>query len=317
MLTDRMISVIVPCYRDEHNIREMIRRLKAVFAQITPNWEVVYVNDASPDDSARVLEEVAAEEPNVTVVSFSRNFGVMSVFQAGMDYARGDAVITMDGDLQDPPEVIAQFVERWLEGHLVVYGVRATREERWYRRLGYRLFYRMWRRLADIEIARDVGEFALIDRRVVEVVRALPERDRFLRGLRSWAGFPQVGVAYHRPDRHAGETTQSLISYMGWAMKAVTAFSVKPLRLVSLLTVVMALFMLGVFAANVFFVLFGVDAPHGFFTTLFIILFGTTAQLLALAIISEYLILVVREVKGRPHYIVESVRRPGTEDDGP
>lgn len=308
-MIDKKLSVVVPCYLDADNIVELLTRLKNSLNGIIAKWEVIYVNDASPDHSAKVLEGVLQTEKNLRVITFSRNFGVMSAFHAGMRYAEGDAVVIMDGDLQDPPELIPRFLEKWSEGYSVVYGTRPKRDESFLRQVGYKLFYRLWSKLADITIPEDAGEFALMDRRVVDVVLSLPERDRFLRGLRSWAGFSQTSVEYLRPERFSGESTQSYLKYIGWSLKAIRSFSYKPLRFVS----VLALSMFGLMTLVVLIVvsayLSGAEAPAGFFTIVLVVLFGSATQLFALAILSEYMISIFEEVKGRPHYVVESVEK--------
>lgn len=305
----RRISIVVPCYRDEPNIRELYRRVRKTMEATSYDWEVVYVNDGSPDNSHLILSELTATEPNLTVVTLSRNFGVMSAFHAGMNEASGDAVVIMDGDLQDPPEVIPEFISQWESGYLVVFGCRSGRIESRFRRLGYKVFYRIWETLADTPVAVDAGEYALIDRRVVDIVRELPEKDRFLRGLRGWAGFPQIGVEYERPGRYAGETTQSLASYLVWSARAITSFSVKPLRFVSMMAFGSCILMVALLVFMVATYLLGVDAPHGFFTIIFVVLFAATAQIFSMAIIAEYLVGIFQEVKGRPSYVVQSIER--------
>jgi dolichol-phosphate mannosyltransferase len=306
MLTDKKLSVVVPCYNDEPNILELVRQLKETLAHVTQNWEIVYVNDSSPGNAAEVLSQVASEDKRIIVVNFSRNFGVMSAFHAGMTIASGDAVIIMDGDLQDPPSLIPDFVKKWNAGFKVVYGIRKTRDEVWYRKVGYKLFYKFWRIISDVEMPSDAGEYALLDRRVVEIITSMPERDRFLRGIRTWVGFPQVGIPYHRVERYAGESTQTLLSYVGWSLKAISGFSVKPLRMVFFMALTISIVFMCLLGYNLSLYMGGAEAPPGFFTLLSVGLFGSISQLLALAIISEYLIHIMQEVKGRPHYIIES-----------
>ena len=307
MMTGKKISIVVPCYKDEGNINELVRRLKFVLEKITPLWEIIYINDDSPDNSAKVLAEIAEDDKRITVLNFSRNFGVMSVFMAGMEYASGDAVILMDGDLQDPPELIPEFIKKWQEGYFVVYGTRESRDEKWYRKIGYKLFYSLWNHVSEIDVPFQAGEFALIDAKVVGIITSIQERDIFLRGIRTWVGFPQTSVPYHRPSRYDGDSTQNLLSYITWAFKAVTSFSVKPLKLISVAALCMACALLLLVIFNFILFLMGIRGPEGFFTLLITIVFGTSIQLLALAIISEYIIHIMREVKNRPRYIVQSI----------
>jgi len=307
MLTDRFISVVVPCYRDECNIREMVGRLTEAFQGITPNYEIIYVNDASPDNSEAVLAEVAKNNPRVTVVHHSRNFGVMSAFHTGMRQTIGDAVAVMDGDLQDPPEVIGDFVKKWLGGYQVVYGIRASRDESWLRKIGYYWFYKLWAEISEVRMPRDSGEFALMDRKVVDLVLSMPEKERFLRGLRSWVGFAQIGVPYHRPDRFAGKTTQTLWNYFSWAIKATTSFSSFPLRMISVIAVMFSAFLVAFLAVNLALFVMGVRAPRGFMTLLGLLLLIGTMISICNAIMAEYINVIFQEVKARPTSIVSYV----------
>lgn len=235
MLTDKIISVVVVCYRDEGNIRELYRRLSVTLQSITPCYEIIYVNDASPDSSGQILRELAAGDLRLTVIEQARNFGAQAAFTAGMIQASGDAVVLMDGDLQDPPEMIAEFTTKWLEGAEVVYGVRRKREKsmgklnEWL----YHLFYVTFRRLSYVRMPLDAGEFSLMDRRVVDWIDSLPERDRLLRGLRAWVGFRQVGIEYVRPERFSGVSTNSFFKNIRWAKKAILSFSYAPLEWIS------------------------------------------------------------------------------------
>jgi len=307
MLTGKKISVIVPCYKDEPNIRELLRRLRDVLDSVTKNWEIIYVNDSSPDNSEVILEEAAKKDNRIVVLNMSRNFGVMSVFRAGLDVTSGDAIVIMDGDLQDPPEVIPDFIKEWQKGNLVVYGIRRRREETLVRKIGYKVFYKIWKFLADFDVPLNAGEFALIDSSVSKIIASFPEHNLFLRGIRSWVGFPQTGILYDRPNRFAGETTQSFFSYIGWALKAISSFSIKPLRLISVLAMLTSISMLLLLSANLFLFLMNIDTPKGFLTLLFVLLLGFSMVLISLAIISEYIIHIFSEVKRRPSYIVKSI----------
>ena len=211
MLTEKILSVVVVCYRDAGSIRALYDRLTKALRAITPSYEIIYVNDASPDESESILRALAAEDSHFTVIQQARNFGAQAGFTAGMVQALGDAVVLMDGDLQDPPELIAEFVKKWQEGYEVIYGVRRKREKSMGRlnALLYHLFYVVLNSLSYVRIPLDAGEFSLMDRKVVDRVNALPERDRLIRGLRAWVGFRQTGVAFARPERFAGTSTNS------------------------------------------------------------------------------------------------------------
>ncbi len=307
MLTDKTVSVVVACYRDAGSVREMLRRLTDVLSRLTPNWEIVYVNDDSPDDAEPVLLECAREEPRLTVISHSRNFGAQTAFTTGMAQAVGDAVIIMDGDLQDPPELVEEFVKTWLAGSQVVYGIRAKRREVWYKNIFYKTFYRMLRRISYIDIPLDAGEFSLMDRCVVDVILAMPERDRLVRGLRAWAGFKQTGIAFERPERYAGESTQSFFNYIYWAIKSFTSYSFVPLRLI-LWTGITISFLL--FLAIVVYLAayaLGAYSPSGYITLLMFILGIGAVQIFCLGILGEYVARMFEEIKARPHQVLRTL----------
>jgi polyisoprenyl-phosphate glycosyltransferase len=306
MLTDKKITVAVACYRDAGSIQELYRNLKDVLEKITPNYEIIYVNDASPDDSEEILLALAQTEPSLTVITHSRNFGAQVAFTSGLWQSDGDATVIMDGDMQDPPGLIYDFVQKWLEGYSVVYGIRAKRQETWWRQVGYKVFYRLFRRIASFDVPLDAGEFSLMDRKVVDVILACRERNRLIRGLRAYAGFRQIGIPFMRPKRFSGESTQSLIDYINWAIKGVISFSVKPLKFISLLSFIVTL--LTVLAMVIYFglYLFG-TAPTGFMTLLLIILFLGAVQLFCFSIIAEYLAQIFEEIKYRPMNIVKKI----------
>ena len=225
----KKLSAIIACYRDAPAVPVMHERLTAVFCKLGVDYEIIFVNDRSPDNAAEVLAELAARDRHVTVVNHTRNFGSQNAFTSGMQIATGDAVILLDGDLQDPPELIEPFYQKWLDGYDVVYGVRAKREASRFMQFAYKLFYRAFRASSYVPIPLDAGDFSLMDRRVVNALNALPENNRFLRGLRSWVGFRQTGVPYVRPERPFGRTTNSLLRNLGWARKAIFSFSYAPL----------------------------------------------------------------------------------------
>ena len=309
MLTEKMLSAVVVCYKDEGNIRALYDRLSAVLAEITPRYEIIYVNDASPDASGQILRELASRDPHLTVINQSRNFGAQAAFTAGMVQALGDAVILMDGDLQDPPELIKEFVQRWKEGNDVVYGVRKKREHsmgkinEWL----YHKFYVFFHRLSYVKPPMDAGEFSLMDRKVVDLINALPERNRLLRGLRAWVGFKQVGVEYVRPERFSGVSTNSFFRNIRWAKKAIFSFSFAPLEWVTYFaSFVVFLSAIGmIFYITVFFLY--PDAPRGMTTVFVLVLFLGGVQLLSLSIIAEYIGYIFEEVKERPRYISREI----------
>ena len=227
------LSAVIACYRDAPAIPIMYERLRTTFSDIGVDYEIIFVNDSSPDNAREILAELAFRDPRVVVINHTRAFGSQSAFTSGMRIATGDAVVLLDGDLQDPPEIIAQFVERWQEGFDIVYGVRVKRKAPLLMRAAYRLFYRVFRRLSYVSVPLDAGDFGLLDRRVADTLNALPESHRFIRGLRAWVGYRQIGVPYVRPERTFGRTTNSFIKNLGWARRAIISFSYVPLDLIA------------------------------------------------------------------------------------
>jgi dolichol-phosphate mannosyltransferase len=307
VLTDKLISVVIACYRDAGNVHEMYSRLTSVLPQVAANYEIIFVNDNSPDNAEEILLEIAGHDAHVTVISHSRNFGSQMAFTSGMRQSLGDAVILMDGDLQDPPETIPVLVAEWAKGYDVVYGVREQRRENPLMEQARKLFYRLYRRLSYIDVPVDAGDFSVMSRRVVDAMLQMPERDRFLRGLRSWVGFRQTGVPYVRAARFAGESTNSLLENVRWAKRGIFSFSYRPLELISLMAL-MVTFLAGA-AIVIYFILYFVipNAPHGYLTLLVAILLLGAVQLFSLSIIAEYLGRVFEEVKQRPQFIVRSI----------
>jgi dolichol-phosphate mannosyltransferase len=303
-----MLSAVVTCYRDEPALLPMHARLRDVFGSLGVNWEIIFVNDGSPDDADSVLKDLTARDDHVLAIEHSRNFGSQSAFLSGMQLARGDAVILLDGDLQDPPELIAEFYAKWREGNEVVYGRRAKREGSLVLSLLIRVFYRIFRGVSDVPMPLDAGDFALMDRRVVSELLALPETDQFLRGLRAWVGFTQTGVDYVRPKRPFGRSTHSRLKNLWWARKAIFSFTFVPVELLGYAAATMT--------ALSFFVLvyLGVDvlrhpkAPHGIAALIATIAFFGSLNLLAIALLGEYLIKIFEESKRRPKFIRKAIR---------
>lgn len=312
MLTERKIAIIIACYNDAGSIVEMLKRIHAVMKGVTPNYEIVYVNDASPDGAEAVLVKAFAEDARLTVITHSRNFGAQNVFTSGIANSRSDAVVLMDGDLQDPPELIPVFVQKWLEGHDVVYGVRQRREIGMLLGLAYKIFYRVYQKLSYVPVPLDAGDFCLMDRKVADILAEMPERDRFLRGLRAWVGFRQTGVPYVRPARFSGSSNHNWLDNMRWAKKGIFSLSFKPLEWISYLAFGMVVVSCIAIAVYVFFY-FRFGAPQGFATLLVAILFLGSIQLMCLAVLAEYMGRIFEEVKGRPKYIVKSISRHGPE----
>ncbi|GAC1507917.1 MAG: glycosyltransferase family 2 protein [Candidatus Dormibacteraceae bacterium] len=308
MARRKRLSAIIACYRDAEAVPHMYRRLRDTFERIGVDGEIIFVNDASPDNAAEVLRDMAEHDKTLVVITHSRNFGSQSAFTSGMHVCTGDAVVLMDGDLQDPPELIEKFYERWQEGYDVVYGQRVSRDAPRYMRFLYKAFYRLFQATSYVRVPVDAGDFSLLDRKVVVALNSLPENNRFLRGLRAWVGFKQVGVPYVRPERMFGRTTNSFIRNVQWARQAILSFSYVPLDLITwlgLLTVALS------FVAIVVQVIVRLIDPHsvpsGFTTLIILILFIGGVQLICLSIIGSYLAHIYDEVKRRPPYIVENI----------
>lgn len=304
----KKISAVIACYRDGLAVPFMHQRLVAVFQKLRVDYEIIFVNDGSPDNASEVLAELAARDKKVVVINHTRAFGSQAAFTSGMNIATGDAVVCLDGDLQDPPELIELFVEKWHEGFDVVYGVRQNRDAGFFMRLAYKAFYRVFRSLSYISIPLDAGDFSLVDRRVINALNALPENNRFLRGLRAWVGFRQIGVPYFRPERMFGRSTNSLLKNFGWARKAILSFSYIPLDLIAWIAMItVGAAVLGAILQIVLRFLFPTSTPSGFTTLIVLILFLGGIQLLCLAVLGSYLAHIYDEVKRRPPFIVDSI----------
>ncbi|MFT5378540.1 MAG: glycosyltransferase involved in cell wall biosynthesis [Candidatus Latescibacterota bacterium] len=305
------LSAIIACYRDAPAVPIMHERLVSIFRELGVEYEIIFVNDGSPDDAATVLVELAKRDPHVTAINHTRNFGSQNAFTSGMRIATGDAVILLDGDLQDPPELIGEFYKKWREGFDVVYGERVKREATPTLRIAYKLFYRVFRAMSYVRVPLDAGDFSLIDRRVVDALNSLPENNRFLRGLRAWVGFKQIGVPYVRPERMFGRTTNSLLRNIGWAGKAIFSFSYLPLEFINWIALFcVASASIGIVWQIALRLFYPELIPSGFTTLIVLILFIGGIQLLCLAIIGSYLAHIYDEVKRRPPYIVDSIINP-------
>jgi glycosyltransferase involved in cell wall biosynthesis len=313
------LSAVIACYRDEPAIPVMHERLTRMFREIGVAYEIIFVNDASPDNAAQVLADLAKSDSHVVVVNHARNFGSQNAFTSGMRIATGDAVVLLDGDLQDPPELIPALFEKWRTGYDVVYGVRTRREAAMPLQVAYKAFYRLFRASSYVPVPLDAGDFSLIDRRVVDVLNELPENNRFLRGLRAWVGFRQIGVPYVRPERMFGRTTNSWLKNLGWARQAILSFSYAPLDIITLLaTLTVAASVAGIVIEIVIRVLRPDLVPSGLTTVIVVVLFLGGIQLLCLSIIGSYLAHIYDEVKRRPPYIIESViNKPQAPSDDP
>lgn len=300
------ISIVVPIWNEELVIPELYRRIVAVMKQTGESWELICVNDGSTDLSYEKLLEVHRRDPRLKIIQFSRNFGHQIAITAGTDYANGDAVIVMDADLQDPPDVIVNMIQRWREGYEVAYAVRTTRAgETRFKLLTASLFYRLLQWITDdVEIPLDAGDFRLMDRKVILAMRQMREKHRFMRGLTSWVGFKQIAVEYERAERFAGETKYPIRKMLRLALTAITSFSYLPLRLATYFGFGLAFVSLLGIVLTIVLRLSGNHAFEGQATTLVTVLFMGGIQLIFLGIIGDYLARIYDEVKDRPLYLV-------------
>ena len=298
------VSVVVPVFNEQQTLDRLIERLTQALDGAGERFEVVFVNDGSRDRSAELLRAHHARDPRMKYVSLSRNFGHQVAVTCGLDHAQGDAVIVMDGDLQDPPEVLPGLIARWREGFDVVYAVRRRRKEGWAKVLAYKAFYWILRRVSYLDIPLDSGDFSLIDRRVIDLLASMPERNRFVRGLRTWVGFRQVGYEYAREARFAGQSKYSLAKLFKLAFDGLVSYSYVPLRLVSNVGLLVSATALGYMGYLLVARLFGGTPIEGWTSTVVIVLFLGGVQLLSLGVIGEYVGRIFEEVKQRPHYVV-------------
>jgi polyisoprenyl-phosphate glycosyltransferase len=308
----RSISAIIACYKDEPAIPVMYQRLTDTFKKLDVNYEIIFVNDGSPDNSAARILEISATDPHVLGITHSRNFGSQMAFRSGMEMSVMQASVLLDGDLQDPPELIEQFYHRWIDGYDVVYGRRIKRDMPFVWSVLYKAFYRIFAMLSYVEIPHDAGDFSLIDRRVVSWLLRCPERDLFLRGLRAYIGFRQTGVDYVRPKRAFGESTNNLLKNLEWAKRGIFSFSNAPLKLLSAggtvllcLSIVLGLIVtvLRIWVPNI--------APRGATTLLLASLFFGAVNLFAIGLVGEYIAKIMEEVKARPRLIRAGLIRNG------
>jgi polyisoprenyl-phosphate glycosyltransferase len=298
------VSAVVACYKDGQAIPVMYHRLKAVFKKLKIGHEIIFVNDGSPDDSEELIRGLSAKDRAVLGITHSRNFGSQSAFRSGMEVASKDAVVLLDGDLQDPPELIEQFVARWREGYEVVYGRRVGRQASLFMQWATKAFYRMFDRFAYVPIPRDAGDFSLMQRNVVRAVLRFPERDLFVRGVRAFAGYRQTGVDYVRPERMFGSSTNNFLKNVGWAKKGIFSFSNTPLEVLGYGGGLLFLLSALLAAAEVALKLARpATALSGAATTLIITMFFGSLNLFALGVVGEYIAKILEEVKRRPHFI--------------
>jgi polyisoprenyl-phosphate glycosyltransferase len=300
-----VFSIIAPIYNEQESLPELYRRISAILDSTGEQWELLLINDGSTDRSEEMIRELAGQDPRVRPILFARNFGHQIAVTAGLDFSRGRAVVIIDADLQDPPELILEMIEKWREGYEVVYAVRAEREgESWFKTFTASLFYRLIYRITDVKIPLDTGDFRLIDRKVVNVLNHMRERHRFLRGMSAWVGFKQTGISYRRSARFAGETKYPFRKMFRLAINAITGFSYFPLQVATFLGFIAAAISILAIPFVIILRLISSQELLGQATTLIAVLFIGGVQLISLGILGEYIGRIYDEVKGRPLYIV-------------
>ncbi|KAB0670615.1 glycosyltransferase family 2 protein [Oryzomonas sagensis] len=305
MMKKTVISVVVPVYNEEAVIHESYSRLKGVMEGLDEPYEVIFVNDGSRDATPVIIRDICKSDPTVRLIDFARNFGHQTAITAGMDYASGDAVVVIDADLQDPPEVIPEMIATWREGFDVVYGQRAQRKgETLFKRFTSAAFYRILQKLTDVEIPVDTGDFRLIDRKVCDALKRVKERNRYVRGIISWLGFRQTGVEFVREKRFAGETKYPLKKMLRFAFDAITSFSYKPLKVATYIGSTVSLGGFAYLLVVLYLKLFTTATVTGWASMMAVTLFFNGVVLMMLGIIGEYIGRIYDEAKGRPLYVV-------------
>jgi glycosyltransferase involved in cell wall biosynthesis len=302
-----IFSIIAPVFNEIESIPELYRRVSATMDQVGESWELIFVDDGCTDGSTEKILELAEKDKHIRPLIFARNFGHQIAVTAGWDHARGEAVVIIDADLQDPPEVIPDLIAKWKEGYEVVYAVRSEREgETWFKKFTASLFYRLIYRITDVKIPLDTGDFRLLDRKVVNVLKSMRERHRFPRGMAAWVGFKQVGVEYKRAVRFAGQTKYPFKKMFKLALNAITGFSYFPLQIASFFGFISAGVSIVAIPVVIVLRLTGSQAFTGQASTLLAVLFLGGVQLISLGILGEYIGRLYDEAKGRPLYIVRN-----------
>jgi len=306
------VSLAIPVYNEEEVVPELVRRTTAAL-DLLPDGphEIVLVDDGSSDRTLDLLEQAAEKDSRIVVVALSRNFGHQTALGAALDIVSGDVVVMLDGDLQDPPEAVATLLEHYQQGYDVVYVRRTNRKESWWLRACYYLFYRLMSALSSVQVPLDTGDFGLMSRRVVEEIRRMPEQHRYLRGMRTWVGFRQVGIRLERAARHTGRTKYSPLKLLKLASDGIFAFSIVPLRAAAVLGVG-AIGLSVLFALYSLYAKFRMHSPQGFTALILAMTFLSGINLFFLGIIGEYVGRIYEETKGRPHYVVLKIVRRNT-----
>ncbi|HXK71115.1 MAG TPA: glycosyltransferase family 2 protein [Clostridia bacterium] len=302
----KMYSLVIPLYNEEEVIHECIKRVTNVMHNNEFDYEIIFVNDGSSDSTEEIVKQYCNKDKHLKLISFSRNFGHQTAITAGMDNAEGDAVIVMDADLQDPPEVVLKLIEKYEEGYDVVYAIRSKRKgESFFKKISAKMFYRFLKNMCEVDIPVDTGDFRLISRQVCDVLKGLTERNRYVRGLVSWVGFKQTGIYYEREERYAGKTKYPLKKMLKLSVDGITSFSTKPLKLTKWIGIFMAA--VGFIYAIIVIIqkLVGIQMQTGWASTMVTILLIGGIQLIMLGITGEYIARIFDESKNRPLYIIK------------
>ena len=302
-------SLIIPIYNEEENITELYRRIRSVMDRLEQSVELIFINDGSRDNSLKLIRELQEKDDRVCYLSLARNFGHQIAVTAGLNFARGQAVIILDADLQDPPELIPDLIEKWRQGYQVIYAQRTKRKkEGWFKRFTAYVFYRLLQQLADVNIPTDTGDFCLMDRRVVDLLNSMPEQNRYIRGLRSWVGFRQTAIQFERDPRFAGEVKYTFRKSFTLAVNSLVSFSKVPLRLSTYLGLCSAFFAALMALLVLYWRLYQPHSPIiGFAAIMIAILFLGSVQLVCIGIVGEYIGRIYEEVKGRPLYTLAEI----------
>ena len=307
-----MLSVIVPCFNESANIDNTFKRVELNIKKITDNYEIIFVDDGSTDNSFKILNEISEKNPHLKIIRFSRNFGHQYAIYAGIVSSSGEGIFLIDADLQDPPEKFQEMFDKWSSGYDVVYGVRKSRKGNFFKKILYSSYHKIFRWLSDLDNQADLADFCLMDKKIKEVFLEFKEKNLYFRGLRSWVGFKQLGIPYERDNRNLGETKYSLIKLFQLALDGILNFSIKPLNFIFLTGLVMFFFSIILIIFYLFQKFFGFsflgtvpEEAKGFYTTIIIILFFGGMNLTALGIIGEYVGRLYKEVKDRPKYIIK------------
>jgi len=315
-MAKKLLSIVVPVYNEQEVIDETFKRLTATFKDYFMDIEYIFINDGSKDDTYFRLRDIASSNKEVRVINFARNFGHQIAITAGMDYAKGDAIVIIDADLQDPPRVILQMVDKWKEGYQVVYGKRLQREgETFFKKFTAKVFYRFLDSMTDVKLPVDVGDFRLIDRKVCDALKCLPERSRYVRGLVSWVGFRQTSVEYHREKRFAGETKYPLSKMLKLAGDGIFSFSYKPLKLATFLGMLVSAFSFIYLIIVLVQRIVKNDVAAGWASSMAVSLFLNGVMLIVIGIMGEYVGRIYEEVKARPLYVVGELMGFGEDKD--